>query len=79
MPSGVELLLKSLGFDPDEIRTKIVETTSNLKTLLEDLNRKIAGLDARLDRIEGQLCKMNQAPLQPHQPPPQPPQPNQPQ
>lgn len=55
MALGVEMLLKSMGLDPDEIQKKYKETAAELQTTLVHFDQKLGAIQAKLDRIDEYL------------------------
>ncbi len=55
MASGVEMMLKALGIDPEEIKRSMFETIERLNKGINELGARLNAIDARLDRLERHL------------------------
>lgn len=64
MPSGMELMLKSFGVDPEKIKAELTTTldnaTSAVKTQVKDLTTKIDNVQASCNRQELMLSAIMQ-------------------
>lgn len=58
-PNGINLMLKSFGIDPEEIKKQLTETLNNATGVVKDevqkLHTKIDNTQASLNRIEQML------------------------
>ena len=59
MASGVEMMMKALGIDPEEIKRSMFETIERLQTGIKGLDERLSAIDAgqriinaRLERLE---------------------------
>ncbi len=54
--SGMEMMLNSLlkaaGFDPTELRNGVEEFATGLQATMQNANKRLSIIDARLERIE---------------------------
>lgn len=50
--NGMEMLLKSFGFDPNEMRKQIEEPIKQMIAGVQAIGSRLAQIDARLDQIE---------------------------
>lgn len=53
--NGIEMLLKSMGLDPEAIKAQVTEFQSNLAKLLANFDERLVSIENRLVLIEGQL------------------------
>jgi hypothetical protein len=49
MASGFEMMLKSMGFDPEKIKATLIEAKNEIMTQVTSVNEKLARIEAKLD------------------------------
>lgn len=55
MASGIEMLMKSMGIDPDEIKRNVDTLISTFKNGLTELNERQKETNVRLARLESAM------------------------
>lgn len=64
MPSGMELMLKSFGVDPEKIKTELTNTLNNATGVVKEevakLHTKIDNVQASCNRIELMMSALMQ-------------------
>lgn len=52
---GMEMMMKSLGFDPENIKNQIAQAGKDFKAVVDHFNKRGDVTDAKLKEIEGKL------------------------
>ena len=55
MKSGIEMMLSSMGIDPDKIKETLLQAQTSVMDEVQKVNTKLDALDAKLTRIELKL------------------------
>lgn len=55
MASGVEMLMKACGIDPEQIKKDMQKPVDDIIAALGELTKRLQSIDSRLDRIEAKL------------------------
>jgi hypothetical protein len=51
MATGMEMMLKSMGFDPEKIKTTLIEAKNEIMAQVESVNTKLARIESKLDAL----------------------------
>ena len=62
--TGMEMMLKSIGFDPDAIKASLNEAKAALDTKVDSIDAKLDSIDKRLDAL-GKLLTLSMLPPPP--------------
>lgn len=60
MASGIEILMKSLGIDPNEIRKAIDDTTNGISGGLQSLDNRLKNIEAMQWSIADRITRIEQ-------------------
>jgi hypothetical protein len=63
MAMGIELMLKSMGFDPDAIKKQVLEFQENLTNTFKHFDLRLQAIESRLGAMEAQQNVMLNAML----------------
>lgn len=56
--NGIQMLMKALGFDPQEVIAKAQQLEHVFMTFGNEVQAKVEGMDARMSRIEAMLAQL---------------------
>lgn len=51
---GLEMMLKSMGLDPEKIKTDMHEAQEKFSAVVAQLNEKLDNISAKLDNLKGE-------------------------
>lgn len=52
---GTEMMLKSLGLDPEKIKGSLIEAKNEIMAQVQTVNDSLARIEAKLDALTAQL------------------------
>lgn len=52
MASGIDIMMKALGIDPEEIKRNMLDVITKLQTGINNLDKRLTAIDAKQDAID---------------------------
>jgi len=56
--TGIEMMLKSMGIDPEQIKAGLIQAQQSIIGEVKSLHEKLASIDTKITRIEMKLQTM---------------------
>lgn len=56
--NGIQMLMKAMGFDPQEVLAKAQQLEQVFMTFGNEVQSKVDGIDARMAHMEGMLAEL---------------------
>src|SRR3954447_18412957 len=63
--NGIQMLMKAMGFDPQEVLAKAQQLEQVFMTFGNEVQAKVDGIDARMAHMEGMLAELLNSKQQP--------------